>query len=1582
MSFTYSSSEESVATVDSTGFVTCVGEGFTTITVSQAAGNGYTAGSATADLQVEPIQTTIYLYNIPGPAYVNDTFQIEASSNSTMSFTYSSSNPSVATVATNGLVTCISVGSTTITVRQAAGNGYAAGLATATLTVIPLIEPTIQKGYVPDNIDANYGTFELDITSDSKGTITCYSLVPSVATVDGRTVTIVGPGDANIIVNQSADGAYNGGSEIIIITVNPITADWVRINTVPTGYSNAWSSVTYGSEKFVAVASAGTSKRIAICDNFNNNAFGNWELIESPANNESANNEWRSVTYGQNMFVAVASAGSKRVMTSPNGSVWSLKDFPDREWYSVTYGGNKFVVVGNNCIMTISADGTSYNMIDSPSDSDWRSVIYGNGLFVAVARSGSKRVMTSTNGSDWESVNSPVQEWYSVTYGQGKFIAVGNNCRMTSTDATDWTSTSFDNSNWRSITYTGNAFIAIGINCAKYSTNGTTWSLVSYKSNYNTYYNVNWSCVAYGAPRVGFARFIAVSSSGTVGGNIMSKSNSNSSSYSMRPSALFYWGSVTYGKDMFVATSFSSSISQTIMTSPNGTDWTFRTTPEINCISVCYGNNLFVAVSQGVSTVYQNGEYINTQVMTSSNGIDWTCQPLPDGDEGYYSWYSVCYGNSLFVAVASGVNNAVDGQRIMTSPDGIHWTLRDSPANNIWGGVCYSNNLFVAVAYDGLQRVMTSPDGINWSLRSSGDDTMSWNSICYGDKFVAVAESSSDDPTKKTIMTSTDGVHWTMRESADNSMSLNTVCYGNNTYLALAYNGSGQYAMTSPNGIDWVSKDCPMTAWGSVVYGNGRFVGVSYVGNAAIASLPITPTLSNFSFTPITINEDISKNGIQITDPTSNSKGSFSYTSSNPSVARIKKVVIGGGAGPGKDKGGGAAAAGAAAGAAAALPSLEVAEVIGGAAAGAAAGGAGAAAGGAGAAAGGAAEVIGGKASNVIFPIAPGETYITATQEANGDYGSASITAKLVISSSSLLAPGLSNFNLPDKTIGDPAFIITDPTSNSSGDFMYTSSNTNVATIVGRTVTIVGAGSTTITAIQAATANYLAGEISNLLTVDKAKPSLSALTIPPILNRNFNLTPPISNSDGQWAYTSSNTSVATISGSTVTIVGIGSTTITATQEETSTHLSGNTTATVQNTKKIPNLSNFTPITKTFDDFSFQIQQPTSNSNGSYTYISSETNVATISGNTVTIVGAGSTTITAIQGYTTDYLSGLITTTLKVNKKAPTISGFTVSSKTYQDPSFELTNPTPTPFSNGAWTFTSSNPNVATIVGRTVTIVGAGTTTITATQEESSNYTSGTATTTLTVKQKAPTISGFTVPSKTYQDLPFELTNPTSTSNGLWTYTSLKPEVATISENNVNIVAVGTTNITAKQEETINNLPGSITSQLVVGKKTPTLTNFSDLSKNYGDAQFTITAPNSDSIGTIRYSSSNTNVAIINENNIVINGVGETTITAIQKETSTHLAGQITAILKVNKLSPTFSNFPDLSKKLSIGIFQLTSPKSNSTGTITYTSSDPTIAAIYGSTVLIKKLGTTIITATQKETINYSQGTITATLTVN
>jgi len=168
--------------------------------------------------------------------------------------------------------------------------------------------------------------------------------------------------------------------------------------------------------------------------------------------------------------------------------------------------------------------------------------------------------------------------------------------------------------------------------------------------------------------------------------------------------------------------------------------------------------------------------------------------------------------------------------------------------------------------------------------------------------------------------------------------------------------------------------------------------------------------------------------------------------------------------------------------------------------------------------------------------------------------------------------PSIGTFTIAAKRLGSAPFVLTPPTSNSAGAFTYSSANASIATISGSTVTVVGVGTTTITAVQAANAGYGSTTITATFTVSELEPptfgSFNVLSkmmgsVP------FQLTAPTSNSGGTFSYTSSNTAVATISGSTVTVVGAGTSTITASQAAFATFASGSTTATFTVTANIP-----------------------------------------------------------------------------------------------------------------------------------------------------------------------------------------------------------------------------------------------------------------------------------------------------------------------------------------------------------------------------------------------------------------------------
>lgn len=223
--------------------------------------------------------------------------------------------------------------------------------------------------------------------------------------------------------------------------------------------------------------------------------------------------------------------------------------------------------------------------------------------------------------------------------------------------------------------------------------------------------------------------------------------------------------------------------------------WTNRTTENRTWTAVTYGNGLYVAVA---ATGDAN------RVMTSPDGITWTIRTAAAAD----NWVSIAFGGGLFVAVAAATGT------VMSSPDGITWTLRTAASANQWAAVTYGNGLFVAVAATGTgDRVMTSPDGITWTARVSAADN-SWHGVTYGNSlFVAVSASG----TGNRVMTSPDGITWTSRTSAaDNQWE--AVIYAG-LFVAVAETGTGNRVMTSPDGITWTIRvSAADNAWRDLAY--------------------------------------------------------------------------------------------------------------------------------------------------------------------------------------------------------------------------------------------------------------------------------------------------------------------------------------------------------------------------------------------------------------------------------------------------------------------------------------------------------------------------------------------------------------------------------------------------------------------------------------------------------------------------------------------------------------------------------------------------------------------------------------------
>ncbi|MFA5942467.1 MAG: Ig-like domain-containing protein [Candidatus Paceibacterota bacterium] len=136
--FTWASSNPAVATVDATGLVTAVGAGSATITATSGALNG------TSVITVTAVTTTDTITPATASVVLNATTQLSASTldqfgaviTPAPAIVWTSSNPLVATVDANGLVTGVALGTANI---NAASGALISASATVTVVAVPQV---------------------------------------------------------------------------------------------------------------------------------------------------------------------------------------------------------------------------------------------------------------------------------------------------------------------------------------------------------------------------------------------------------------------------------------------------------------------------------------------------------------------------------------------------------------------------------------------------------------------------------------------------------------------------------------------------------------------------------------------------------------------------------------------------------------------------------------------------------------------------------------------------------------------------------------------------------------------------------------------------------------------------------------------------------------------------------------------------------------------------------------------------------------------------------------------------------------------------------------------------------------------------------------------------------------------------------------------------------------------------------------------------------------------------------------------------------------------------------------------------
>ena len=195
--------------------------------------------------------------------------------------------------------------------------------------------------------------------------------------------------------------------------------------------------------------------------------------------------------------------------------------------------------------------------------------------------------------------------------------------------------------------------------------------------------------------------------------------------------------------------------------------------------------------------------------------------PLPQGDE----LRSVAQGNGTFVAVGEhGI--------VFTSPDGVVWSQQPSLTNSLFD-VAFANGLFVAVggeftattSFSG--NVYTSPDGAHWTKRDS-DTTQPLTAVVFGaGHFVAVGP-------RLVCSVSSDGLTWASHPGP----RANSITFRADSFVAAGDNGS---ISTSIDGVNWISRPSGTTEnLYDVTFAKGLFVVAG--ANGTVLTSPFTET--------------------------------------------------------------------------------------------------------------------------------------------------------------------------------------------------------------------------------------------------------------------------------------------------------------------------------------------------------------------------------------------------------------------------------------------------------------------------------------------------------------------------------------------------------------------------------------------------------------------------------------------------------------------------------------------------------------------------------------------------------------------
>jgi hypothetical protein len=196
-----------------------------------------------------------------------------------------------------------------------------------------------------------------------------------------------------------------------------------------------------------------------------------------PTFGDSTYNTWVDVTYGRNIFYAIANTGNIGAYSS-DGISWqgiivdATNDSSQLDWIGITYGNGRFVVLSENGAIGYSFDGQTWyqgaNTMPTQDGSTimkWNKIEYGQGVFMAVCDTASRTIgadpttgpttfmATSEDGILWTGRTMPsAKVWVDCAFGNPKY-SLGDSSAITNVGT--WVAVCSDTTDVTARVYTG-----------------------------------------------------------------------------------------------------------------------------------------------------------------------------------------------------------------------------------------------------------------------------------------------------------------------------------------------------------------------------------------------------------------------------------------------------------------------------------------------------------------------------------------------------------------------------------------------------------------------------------------------------------------------------------------------------------------------------------------------------------------------------------------------------------------------------------------------------------------------------------------------------------------------------------------------------------------------------------------------------------------------------------------------------------------------------------------------------------------------------------------------------------------------